>query len=272
MLSRNPYIDHLHCVDGSQEALRDQRFDLVINLEEEPSPARFASRLRKGTLIGAYMGNYEVAYTESAREWFDMSLISRFGKQKADELKIANRKSYQEFIFSMLGQRFQGEEYVLNTPLTTLPVQNQVGLEPRAGNVWPMKRWNRFEAAAAWLEAAGFGVKFLRPRARLEEYVDDINECEYVVCGDTLAMHIGLALAKKVVAIFTCTSPHEIFDYGRMIKVVSPVWERYFYRRCFEPEAGDAIAVETVCEAVRCLASSKSGSLASLNNSATCPL
>ncbi len=263
LLLGNPYIDHLYWIDGSYEALQGKRFDLVINLEDEPMPAALASGLRKGTLIGAYMGDYGVTYTESAREWFDMSLISKLGKQKADELKLNNRKAYQECVFSMVGHRFQGEKYVLNVPLAKVPVPNLVGLEPRAGGVWPMKRWNKYEALKVQLEAAGFKVKCFQQCDRLEEYVNDINECEYIVSGDTLAMHVALALGKGVVAIFTCTSPHEIWDYGRMIKVVSPVWQRYFYRRSFVPEAADAISVETVCNAFSILAGSKAALLSS---------
>jgi hypothetical protein len=32
-----------------------------------------------------------------------MSLISKYGKEKADLLKWKNRKSYQEILFEMLG-------------------------------------------------------------------------------------------------------------------------------------------------------------------------
>jgi hypothetical protein len=63
------------------------------------------------------------------------------------------------------------------------------------------------------LENDGFKVKIFHQRSHLRDYVDDINECECVVCGDTLAMHSGLALRKRVAAIFTCTSPYEIYDY-----------------------------------------------------------
>ena len=139
-------------------------------------------------------------------------------------------------------------------PLKKHPIPNLVGLEARAGAVWPMKRWSKFEELGSRLEGAGFRVKAFQQRDQLRDYADDINECEYIVCGDTLAMHLGLALRHKVVAIFTCTSPHEIFDYQRMIKIVSPLWIEYFYRRDFHPAAADAISVESVFEAVESLA------------------
>ncbi len=250
LLMGNPYIDRIHCIEDGQAPWMGDKYDVVINLEDDEAAAKLASNFEKATIVGAYMGENGITYTESASAWFDMSLISRFGKAKADELKMSNRKTYQEFIFDMIGRPFRGEEYVLNMPLTKLPKANLVGLEARAGDVWPMKRWNKYEELAELLKEAGFKIKIFQQRERLLDYADDINECEYIVCGDTLAMHLGLALRKKVAAIFTCTTPHEIYDYGRMIPVVSPLYTKYFYRRDFVPEAADAIPTDSVFKVV----------------------
>jgi len=236
LLAGNPFVERLYCKEHYPDSLLDEEFDLIVNLEDDISTAALASRIKTKCLVGAYLREGKLVYTESASEWFDMSLISGLGKKRADELKMNNRKSYQEFLFSMLGHRFRGEEYLLNMPFKTKPIPGLVGLEVRAGDVWPMKRWNKFEA--------------------LTHRLIDICECEYVVSGDTLAMHLGLALRKKVVAIFTCTSPHEIYDYQRMIKVVSPLWKEYFYRRDFDPAPAEAISVETVFDAVMAVSKS----------------
>jgi heptosyltransferase II len=254
LLEGNPYIDRIHCIENGTEALLGNKYDLVINLEDEPPAAVLASSFETATIVGAYMGQYGVTYTSSASAWFDMSLISRFGKAKADELKMSNQKTYQEFMFAMIGRPFRGEEYILNSPKQNLQESNLVGLEARAGDVWPMKRWNKFEELAKQLEDAGFKIKIFQQRERLQDYIDDISECEYIVCGDTLAMHIGLALHKKVAAIFTCTAPHEIYDYGRMVQIVSPLYTKYFYRRDFVSEAADAIPTDLVFQVVRRMA------------------
>jgi heptosyltransferase-2 len=254
LLEGNPYIKRIHCMEDGVDDLLGDKYDLVINLEDEPAAAKLASKFEKATVVGAYMGEHGVTYTESASPWFDMSLISQFGKAKADEIKMSNRKTYQEFMFAMIGRPFRGEEYVLKMPLTKLPEAGMVGLEARAGDVWPMKRWNKYEELAERLKGAGFKIKVFQQRERLVDYADDINECEHIVCGDTLAMHLGLALRKKVAAIFTCTTPYEICDYGRMIPVVSPLYTKYFYRRDFVPEASDAIATDSVFQAVRQMA------------------
>jgi heptosyltransferase-2 len=254
LLRDNPYIDRLHCMEDPADAWIGQEYDLVINLEDDMASAKIASDVRKTVIAGACLGEGGITYSESASEWFDMSLISRFGREKADQLKMRNRKTYQDLVFAMIGRPFRREEYVLNMYLSTSVEPGLVGLEARAGDVWPMKRWNKYEELAERLEAAGFKIKIFRQRERLADYADDINACEYVVCGDTLAMHLGLALRKKVAAIFTCTAPHEICDYGRMIRVVSPLYTTYFYRRDFVPEAADAIPTDAVFQAVRQLA------------------
>jgi heptosyltransferase II len=258
LLTNNIYIDRLCCIDDAKAHLPGERYDVVINLEDEEGAAKLVSNLQTESILGAYMSERGVAYTEPASGWFDLSLISRFGKARADELKMRNRKTYQELVFSMIGKSFHGEEYVLDMPLTKTPESRLVGLELRAGDVWPMKRWNKYEELTQRLKQAGFKVKIFQQCDRLVDYVDDINECEYVVCGDTLAMHLGLALRKKVVAIFTCTTPHEIHDYGRMIQVVSPLYSKYFYRRDFVPEAADAISADAVFDAFLQLADTSS--------------
>ena len=122
--------------------------------------------MQKRCIAGAYLGRDGIAYSESAGEWFDMSLVSRFGKEKADQLKMRNRKTYQELMFAMIGKPFRGEEYVLNVPVTILQEPNLVGLEARAGDVWPMKRWNKFEELAQRLEEAGYKTKVFQQRER----------------------------------------------------------------------------------------------------------
>ena len=41
-----------------------------------------------------YAADGTLAYTDDTAPWFDMGLISRFGKERADALKVANRSSH----------------------------------------------------------------------------------------------------------------------------------------------------------------------------------
>lgn len=247
LLSNNPFITTLLAFDTPGFRL-ERRFDLVINLEDDLASAELACAAASGRIVGPYLDNGTLAYDTTSSEWFDMSLSSRYGRAKADELKMRNRKTYQEMIFAAVGLSFSGEGQVLNLPLQNATVPSLIGIEDRAGGVWPTKCWSRYQELANLLSKLGYQIKFFRQRQTVAEYADDINECEFVICGDTLAMHLAVALDKRVVALFTCTSPHEIYGYGKLAKVVSPLLYQYFYRREYCPEAANAISTASVAE------------------------
>ncbi|MFZ0505123.1 MAG: hypothetical protein WAM44_15495, partial [Chthoniobacterales bacterium] len=97
-----------------RESVREEEYDLVINLEDEAELAAFVKGIRHKQLFGAYMdGSNAMSYTEDSRRWFDMSLISAYGKQEADSFKFQNRRTYQELIFEGLGFHFSGQKYIL---------------------------------------------------------------------------------------------------------------------------------------------------------------
>ena len=63
-----------------------------------------------GEIFGAYVDSRRLLrYTENSKRWFDLSLISAYGKLRADKLKFQNRQTYQELVFEGLGFRFAGE-------------------------------------------------------------------------------------------------------------------------------------------------------------------
>jgi heptosyltransferase-2 len=238
----------------SKDFLNGRRFDLVLSLDEDPAAADLASTVGSQDLIGTFMdAQNRVSYTDSSRGWFDMGLVSRLGLEKANSLKFANSRSYQEILFEMLGKKFDGEEYAINTSNLDLAAPKGeliVGLEPRAASRWPTKRWNRYQELADALENDGIPCKQFAHRDSLVDYIKDISECTIVVTGDTLTLHVALALKIFVIAIFTCTSPSEIFDYRRMEKIVSPLLKKSFYSTDLISEAVEAIALDEVYGAV----------------------
>ena len=54
----------------------------------------------------------------------------------------------------------------------------------------------------------------------LMKFASLVNLCNILVTSDSLAMHIGIALKKKIVAFFCPTSPYEIELYNRGVKIV----------------------------------------------------
>lgn len=233
-----------------REEATDSAYDLVINLEDEPEIAAFARTVKHDRIFGAFLDEEGmVGYTEDSRGWFDLSLISRFGRVRADNLKLRNRRAYQELIFEGLGLGFRGEPYVLPASVRT-DLKGDVAIASAAGPVWPMKTWAYYERLRLELEAMGLQVNVLPHRQSILEHIGDIDGHHCVVGGDSLPMHLALGLGKRCVTIFNCTSPWEIFDYGLLMKLVSPLLAEFFYKRDFDPRATTAVSVDAVVHAV----------------------
>ena len=250
-----PLLDGIHtgmrCLAWEDRAqAQDSSYDLAINLEDELETASFVRGVRHARVFGARLDEAgTLGYSEDARAWFDMSLISRFGRQRADELKLLNRRSYQQMIFEGLGFTFQGESYVLPEPAHT-DLAGDVAIAPVAGPVWPMKNWAHYAALQRRLEAAGLRVNVLPRRDSLLAHLGDIRNHRVLVGGDSLPMHLALGVGTACVTLFNCTSPWEIHDYDRQEKIVSPLLAEFFYKRGMDNRATNAITLEQVFDAV----------------------
>ena len=243
--------DNLRCFSWEERAnALDSHYDLAINLEDTVDVAQFLRTIECREIFGAYLGSdNSVTYTASSRRWFDLSLISSYGRRRADELKLLNRQTYQEMIFEGLGFRFAGETYLVPEPIET-GLSGDVAIAADAGPVWPMKKWAYYDELKQRLENHGLTVNALPQRASLLEHLSDVRNHSCLVGGDSLPMHFALGTAIPCVSLFTCTSPWEIYDYGVQTKIVSPLLEEFFYKRGYDERATTAITVDEVFDAV----------------------
>src|SRR6266498_882140 len=241
----------VRCVSWeNRKRVADAAYDLVINLEDDRETSRFLKELKFKQLFGAYLnGDDKLAYTSDSRDWFDLSLISAYGRQEADRLKLLNRRTYQELIFAGLGLGFSGEPYYL-PPSQPTGLQGHVAISPTAGAVWPMKKWAYYEELKKELESTGLTVNVLQNRPTVLQHLADVQGHRCLLSGDSLPMHLALGSGLRCVSIFTCTSPWEIHGYGVQEKIVSPFLEKFFYKRGYNRRATTAISVETVMDAV----------------------
>ena len=113
ILKNNSLIDDISLIENPDNKLKNDKFDLVINLDDDEAACRLAPEIRAKKLVGAYLDNGKKAYTADSSLWFDMGLISKFGKQKADELKAKNKKTYQEIMYSILSLDYKKQEPIL---------------------------------------------------------------------------------------------------------------------------------------------------------------
>jgi heptosyltransferase II len=243
--------NNLRCFSWEQrQQASDVRYDLVINLEDSLEVGLYLKTLEFKQLFGAYVDSQNnLRYTDDSRGWFDLSLISTYGREQADKLKLQNRRTYQELIFEGLGFRFSGESYLLPTPIET-GLSGDVAIAPDAGEVWPMKKWAYYPKLKQELEDEGLTVNVLPERSSLLEHLSDVRNHRCLVGGDSLPMHFALGTDTRCVTLFNCTSPWEIYDYGIQKKIVSPLLEEFFYKRGYDERATTAITVEQVFRAV----------------------
>jgi ADP-heptose:LPS heptosyltransferase len=228
----------------------DIPYDLAINLEDTIAVALFLKSLRPGEIFGAYADSSgRLRYTDNSKCWFDFSLISSYGRQKADGLKLLNRQTYQQLIFAGLGLRFSGERYVMPDAIET-ELSGDVALATEAGAVWPMKKWAYYDQLKQSLENQGLTVNVLPKRSSLLEHLADVRNHRCLVGGDSLPMHLALGTGTPCVSLFTCTSPWEIYDYGIQKKIISPLLEKFFYKRGYDERATTAISVDEVFDSV----------------------
>jgi heptosyltransferase-2 len=241
----------MRCVSWeNRNRVADTTYDLVINLEDDRETSAFLKELKFKQLFGAYLnGDDQLTYTLDSCGWFDLSLISTYGREEADRLKLLNRRTYQELVFEGLGLGFHGEKYYL-PPSRPNGLQGDVAISSTAGPVWPMKQWAYYDELKNELESGGLRVNVLQNRATLLEHLADVQGHRCLVSGDSLPMHLALGSGVRCVSIFNCTSPWEIFGYGLQEKIVSPVLKEFFYQRGYNRSATTAISVEKVIDAV----------------------
>jgi heptosyltransferase-2 len=265
--------------------LLTQSFDRVINLDAgkiSTEIAAVATSPRKDGFVLDPEGN--VAPTnDSARAWLEMGLF--------DDLKKKNCRTYQSWMLEILGLGARESHYVLTLTeaerkqarahLERLGVdvgRPIVGLNTGAGDRWPLKQWRlggyrdlvhrlHGELGVQLLLLGGPAERdrhdYLTKNVRvplfdagngnsLRHFAALVGHCAVVVSGDTLAMHVALALNRRVVVLFGPTSSAEIELYGLGEKIMPQLECLVCYKgECdFVPNCMDLISVESVAQAV----------------------
>lgn len=259
VLKNNKLINKIFLVFEVKKILKF-KYDLVISLDDGYEACKLASKLSPKKLVGACLKSKQRAYTEDSSPWFGMGLISRFGKQKADELKARNKKTYQEIMYGILNLKYKKQEPILILKKTELDFGKKIaekhsikkndlaiGINTGAGGRWEDKKLS-IEKTAELIDKLNAKIKNtklvlfggpeekernekIRKLAKTEiinagcknslmEFASLVNLCDVLITSDSLALHIATALKKKIVAFFCPTSPSEIELYSRGIKVI----------------------------------------------------
>jgi len=286
LLGRNPYISEVF--EYGPDALLQlhaRTFDRVINLDAGKTSAALASMAnakQKDGFVLDERGSVQ-ATNSAARKWLEMGVF--------DDLKRRGTRTYQDIMLEIIGCSGADHRYVLELTeeerargrahVERLGVDFSrpvIGLNTGAGQRWQLKQW-REEGYLELAErlAKRHGAQFLllggpEERERHQRLVSKsqvplidsgcdntvrhfsaiVAACDLVVAGDTLAMHLALALKRRAVILFGPTSSAEIEMYGLGEKVVPQMDCLVCYKpTCdFVPNCMDLISTDMVEAAV----------------------
>jgi heptosyltransferase-2 len=226
ILERNPDIRK---IITNRNCLKDQKFDLVINLEESSDAARLASDIG-GEKFG-FLYNGGIYPTPTAEKLWRMSIHGP--KPENDILKKNNTQTYQELLKEMLDLPGQISRPVF--PATEAEKSEKlIGINFGSGKRWKTKRLpvkkveeiiknKKFKFIIFGGKDEKKDIAFLKTRypeimfadaLPINGFSDSIKSCSVLITTDTLALHLALAVGTKVLALFGPTSAAEIELFG----------------------------------------------------------
>jgi ADP-heptose:LPS heptosyltransferase len=286
LLERNPYITEvLNYGEDALVQLQARTFDRVINLDAgkiSSALATVANAKQKDGFILDTRGCVQPT-NAAARKWLEMGLF--------DDLKRRGTRTYQDLMLEIVGLRGAPNRYVFEltdeerargrTHLEQRGVdfaRPVIGLNTGAGGRWQLKQWReegylelverlarRHSAQFVLLggpeERERHQLLIARSRVPLidsgcdnpvRHFAAIVATCGLIVAGDTLAMHLSLALARRTIVLFGPTSAAEIEMYGLGEKVLPQMGCLACYKNTcdFVPNCMDLITTDMVEAAV----------------------
>ncbi len=286
MFAGNPLVDRVLAFDREVPIeLVAERFDVVLNPDASAETGAVAHAARGVHRFGFGFDEklgVAVPIGAGAEHWFQMGL--------RDDLKQANTRTYQDLIADVLGVDYRREPPIFEITDEqarkgrTLRQRHApagdgrvVGLNTGAGGRWRFKKWTEagYTALTERLVAEGHHVWLLggpeevERNARLAasggdavldtgcdntlpEFAGVVGQCDAVVTGDTLAMHVAIARGVPTVVLFGPTSLHEIevFDRGRRLSSDLPCLCCYLMDCDVRPHCMESLSVDKVHGAV----------------------
>jgi heptosyltransferase-2 len=286
MLANHPEIDRLLPFDAETLChLEHERFDLCLSLDKEPGPTALAMRIdaRERRGIGLSPHGTAVPLNPECMEYFLLGL---------DDHKkfVENSKSYQQLLYEALELEYAGQRYRLypgeaqreraRALWSDAGINDRdvvVGLNTGAGRVFANKNWpperfielaslirRRTDWRVALLGGPDESAVNIRVAAACPTAIDTgcdhdelefaalVERCDALVTGDTMAMHVAIAMDVPCAVLFGPTCQQEIDLYGRGEKVQTSLsCSPCYVRSCDKsPSCMDDISVEQVWAAV----------------------
>jgi heptosyltransferase-2 len=251
LLAGNHFIDRLILADSPEELESQQipdHYHQVINLEKQRDWCEFAASLSAEKKYGFKDG------TGTGSEAF-------YPASAAALDQVMQRHGYralQDTLFGIIGQEWTGQRYILGYQPRVEEIYD-IGLNCYVGPKWPTKAWpmEHWRQLHYQLTDKNYAVCWQQSLNSIRQYIDWLASCRVIITTDSLGLHLGLALNRKMVALFGATASEQIHMYGNGIKITPPC-ERpclpCFQARCdYEQSCMEFISAEMVVEMVELL-------------------
>ena len=223
LLEGNSLINKLLPYDFiTASQLESEEFDTVINLEKTPGICALTDRMNAWKRHG-FRFNTKSGEAEAYDNAFE---VLAFGADP--KLKKQNEKTSQELLFGLVGEKWAEEEYVLGYKPKTDEIYD-VALNTNVGSKWPTKAWPQKSWDGLEKRLIKEGLSVTRQDKQegpvlndLNSYMDWLNSAKMIVSNDSLGMHLGIALKKKVLGLFGPTPHKEVYFYNRGEAILCP--------------------------------------------------
>lgn len=209
-------------------------FDILINLDKDREACALTSLVSANEKKGFILSDGKCSP-------IDQNGVHKFDTGIFDDVNKNNRKSYLEEIFEICGFHFEGERYILpkmnlNKKVLIKETKPLVGLNIGCGARWETRLWpeNNWISLAIQLKTEGYEVLLMGGEQEdeknrrissasgglylghfpLEGFFSLINQCDVIVTGVTMALHIAIGLNKKIVLFNNIFNQNEFELYG----------------------------------------------------------
>ncbi len=282
IVKTSPYLDKVVILPYSFK----EKFDILYNFDIEEEASTLAKDIEAAKKYGFCSENGFISAFNLASEYYLSTLFD-------DEIKKSNKKTYQEMMFEVAELPYKkqhhpiyldekdkkyADNFAKENNINTIKL---IGIHMGSGKRWPSKAWaeekvkefikkakekcyeillfggpdeiEKHEKLTKELESEGIKVYRNNPENTDREFFSLVNLCKTLVCSDSFALHVSLALKKPTIALFFCTSPNEVEDYGLSKKIISPLLYDFFPEKQdqFSEELVNSISAEQVLNEVR---------------------
>ena len=258
VVESSPYVKKVYILPS--EII--ESFDILYNFDIDDEATSLAKKINSREKFGFYSEDGFVSAFNLGTEYYLNTLFD-------DELKKTNDKTYQEMMFLAAELPYKKQHYKLeisdehktyaNNFLNSAKFDNKkiIGIHIGASSRWPSKVWHE-ENLKEFIKKAKFrdfeillfggpnetkileelkkemGIRTNNSNNSHMEFASLVNLCDFMICFDSLSLHISLALKKPTIGLFFCTPPNEVEGYDLLKKIESPMLYDFFPERMNE--------------------------------------